>query len=92
MDGFEAVAAIRAAEQARGTRTPVLALTAFALDRATGSASLAAGFDDHLTKPVSIAHAENRHRHLGWAAPRRRRPEARRLQAHPFRSAAADRA
>ena len=52
MDGFAAVAAIRAAEARGRPRIPVLALSAHALpgDRAK---SISAGFDDHLTKPVS---------------------------------------
>lgn len=54
MDGFAATAVIRANQQRIGDKTPVLALSAHALpgDRAK---SLSAGFDDHLTKPVTRA-------------------------------------
>ena len=54
MDGFSATSAIRELQQRIGDKTPVLALSAHALpgDRAK---SLLAGFDDHLTKPVTRA-------------------------------------
>jgi signal transduction histidine kinase/CheY-like chemotaxis protein len=54
MDGFEATRRIRADEEASGTRTPIVALTADALasDR---ERCLACGMDDHMTKPVSSA-------------------------------------
>ena len=52
MDGFEALAAIRAIERDSGRHTPVIALTAHALaeDR---DRCLAAGMDDFLAKPLS---------------------------------------
>jgi signal transduction histidine kinase/integral membrane sensor domain MASE1/DNA-binding response OmpR family regulator len=52
MDGYEATAAVRALEQARGEgRTPIVALTANVMsgDR---ERSLASGMDDHIGKPL----------------------------------------
>jgi signal transduction histidine kinase/CheY-like chemotaxis protein len=52
LDGYEATRRIRASEQALGRRTPILALTAAALndDR---ERCLAAGMDEHLSKPLT---------------------------------------
>ncbi len=55
MDGYTATRRIRAWEQERGRRhTPVIALTAYAL-KDDMEKSLAAGCDDHLTKPIKKA-------------------------------------
>ena len=54
MDGFAAAVAIRDIQRKIGDTTPILALSAHALpgDKAK---SLSAGFDDHVTKPVTRA-------------------------------------
>ncbi len=53
MDGYQAAAAIRAAEGG-GRRTPIVALTAGAMQE-DKERCLAAGMDDYLAKPVRIA-------------------------------------
>jgi two-component system, sensor histidine kinase and response regulator len=51
MDGLEATAAIRGAEQASGDHLPIIALTAFAM-KGDRERFLAAGFDAWVPKPI----------------------------------------
>jgi CheY-like chemotaxis protein len=51
MDGFEAHAQIRGLEAERGTRTPIVALTAHSMRR-DQDRCIEAGFDGYLSKPI----------------------------------------
>jgi signal transduction histidine kinase/ActR/RegA family two-component response regulator len=73
MDGYEATRAIRQVEAFRGRTTPIIALTANALPGGR-EASLAAGMDDQLVKPLSLADLSVRLLH--WLAPVRHRSGA----------------
>ncbi len=52
MDGFQAVSVLRADPELRAVRAIALTAQAFPEDR---TAALAAGFDEYLAKPVSLA-------------------------------------
>ncbi len=54
MDGYEATRAIRQFESFQGRRTPIVALTAHAME-GSRNASLESGMDDQITKPLPMA-------------------------------------
>ena len=59
MNGLQASRAIRELESGSGSRVPIVAVTAHALDE-DEDACRAAGMDDHLTKPISIDRLEEK--------------------------------
>ena len=54
MDGYEATREIRKLEALQGRRTPIVALTAHAME-GSREASLHSGMDDQITKPLTMA-------------------------------------
>ena len=54
MDGFEATGLIRQMEQGKGRKTPIIALTAQAMD-GYRDVCIDAGMDDYITKPIKEA-------------------------------------
>jgi CheY-like chemotaxis protein len=55
MDGLMATRIIREGEQFTGRHVPIIAMTAYAL-RGDRERCLAAGMDEHLTKPINRQH------------------------------------
>jgi CheY-like chemotaxis protein len=66
MDGYEATRAIRQLERFQNRRTPIIALTAHAM-QGSREASLASGMDDQITKPLTMAALTDKL--LQWLAP-----------------------
>jgi signal transduction histidine kinase len=66
MDGFEATRAIREIEAVDGRRTPIIALTAHAME-GSRQASLESGMDGQITKPLTMAALTAKL--LDWLAP-----------------------
>ena len=53
MNGFEATCTIREKERARGGHTPIVAITAYALEK-DKEECLAAGMDAYMSKPIDF--------------------------------------
>jgi CheY-like chemotaxis protein len=53
MDGFEATKRIRDVEKNMGKKTPVIAMTAFAM-KSDKDKCIEAGMDDYISKPVDM--------------------------------------
>jgi signal transduction histidine kinase/CheY-like chemotaxis protein len=66
MDGYEATRAIRQIEGFQQRRTPIVALTAHAME-GSREASIASGMDDQITKPLTMATLTGKL--LEWLAP-----------------------
>jgi CheY-like chemotaxis protein len=64
MDGFEATAEIRALEKLKGSRTPIVALTANAF-RETKEKCFECGMDDFMTKPFKISDIQQVFQRMG---------------------------
>ncbi len=71
MDGYEATRAIRQIEGVQGRRTPIVALTAHAME-GSREASLESGMDDQITKPLTMAVLTGKL--LEWLVPDGTRP------------------
>ena len=75
VDGFEATREIRRLETGTGSRVPIVAMTAHAMpgDR---ERCLAAGMDDYVTKPISLAEVGRVLTSIHTARPHRVEPPA----------------
>ena len=71
MDGYEATRAIRQIEGFEGRRTPIVALTAHAME-GSREASLESGMDDQITKPLTMVALTAKL--LEWLVPAERTP------------------